>query len=83
MIIETSAIRPISSCAGDEHALCARIRAEFDEMPGLNLTLLQAARLFDLEPARCARVLGDLVASGVLWSDGHLYSRPGCGRSSH
>ena len=52
-------------------------------MPGLNLTLLQAARLFGVEPARCERVLRDLVANGALWSDGHVYSRPGCGRHSH
>ena len=83
MITETSAIDPTSTCHGDDRALCARIRAEFDEMPGLNLTLMQAARLFDVEPARCARVLGELVASGALWSDGHLYSRPGTGRHSH
>ena len=30
-----------------------RIRAEFVEMPGLKLTLPQAARLFNLEQARC------------------------------
>ncbi len=83
MITETSAIDPQSTCRGDEHRLRARIRAEFDEMPGLNLTLMQAARLFDVDPARCARVLADLVASGALWSDGHLYSRPGSGRHSH
>ena len=57
MNIEFSVVGTQSSCAGDEHTLCARIRAEFDEMPGLNLTLLQAARLFDVEPARCERVL--------------------------
>ena len=83
MNIEFSVVGTQSSCAGDEHTLCARIRAEFDEMPGLNLTLVQAARLFDVEPARCERVLRDLVASGALWSDGHVYSRPDCGRHSH
>ena len=83
MITEISATDPLSTRGGDEHSLCARIRAEFDEMPGLNLTLQQAARLFGIDPARCARVLADLVGSGALWSDGHLYSRPGSDRHSH
>jgi hypothetical protein len=83
MITETSATDSLPTCGGDEHSLCARIRAEFDEMPGLNLTLQQAARLFGIDPAHCARVLADLVGSGALWSDGHLYSRPGSDRHSH
>jgi hypothetical protein len=83
MNTDTAAVRTSTGCTGDDHMLCVRIRAEFDEMPGLNLTLLQAARLFDVEPARCARVLGDLVGRGALWSDGYLYSRPGSDRRSH
>ena len=43
----------------DEPQLYVRIEAEYREMPGQALTLPQAARLFNLEPARCERVLGD------------------------
>ena len=35
-------------------------------MPGLTLTLPQAARLFSLEPARCERILDALVHAGLL-----------------
>ena len=59
-----------------------RIRAEFVEMPGLKLTLPQTARLFNLEQARCERVLGALVARGALSSDGKAFVRAGDGGRS-
>lgn len=43
-----------------------RIRAEYDEMPGLCLTAAQAQRLLGLEPHECAHVLGALVDAGYL-----------------
>jgi hypothetical protein len=43
-----------------------RITAEFAEMPGMNLTLPQASRLFHVETVRCERVLARLVAAGAL-----------------
>ena len=43
-----------------------RIVAEYREMPGLNLTLAQASRLFGLAPDQCAAVLQTLVAEGRL-----------------
>ena len=46
-----------------------RIQAEFAEMPGLKLTIPQAARLFHAEGARCQRVLIQLVAAGILSVD--------------
>jgi hypothetical protein len=46
--------------------LCPIIRAEFDEMPGLNLTLPQAARLWGVEPWLCRDALEMLVKEGVL-----------------
>jgi hypothetical protein len=49
-------------------------------MPGLNLTLAQAARLFSLERVRCARVLDALVVSGVLTTDGNAFARADSGR---
>jgi len=69
-----------SSKPGIEHDICARVWAEFREMPGLTLTLAQAARLFSLERVRCARVLDALVVSGVLTSDGVAFARADSGR---
>lgn len=58
----------------NEHDLCARVRAEFWEMPGLKLTLPQASRLFSIEPARCERVLEALVRDGHLATDGSTFA---------
>ena len=60
----------------DDTQLCRRIHAEFREMPGLRLTLPQAARLFSLEPDRCERVLAALVESGQLASTGTTFTSP-------
>lgn len=46
--------------------LAARLRSEFLEMPGLQLTSAQAARLFELEPSLCEALLNRLVIDGVL-----------------
>ena len=46
--------------------LVARVRGEFQEMPGLSLTLAQAARLFALNPTDCQQVLGLLLSDGFL-----------------
>jgi hypothetical protein len=48
-----------------EH-LASRIRSEFKEMPGLNLTLPQAQRLWGLPPDVCSEVFGVLVDRSVL-----------------
>ena len=66
----------------EEHDLCTRVRAEFQEMPGLTLTLPQASRLFSIEPARCERVLGTLVHAGDLATDGKAFASPRGGRRS-
>ena len=58
-----------------DHDLHLRVRGEFVEMPGLRLTLAQAARLFHLEAARCERVLAALVESGVLSVSGRMFVR--------
>ena len=47
-------------------ALSARIRAEYDEMPGLCLTLGQAVRLWNLDSSTCAKVLENLRHEGYL-----------------
>jgi hypothetical protein len=64
----------------NECDLHLRIHAEYQEMPGLKLTLPQASRLFNLEPARCAQALDALVARGVLRRDGHAFLHARCGR---
>jgi hypothetical protein len=70
-----------SRCASPEDVdLHTRVRAEFGEMPGLKLTLPQAARLFNMEQSRCERVLGALVDGGALSSDGKSFIRAGNGR---
>jgi hypothetical protein len=46
--------------------LVSRIRSEFLEMPGLQLTLAQAARLWNLEPRACRDVIEALVDSAFL-----------------
>jgi Fic family protein len=53
-----------------------RVRAEYLKMPGLSLTLSQAARLWGLTASHSTRVLSVLVESGFLRSDGRgLYRR--------
>lgn len=64
----------------DDSAVHTRIRAEYQEMPGLCLTLSQAARLFDLDLTRCARVLNGLVTEGALWTNGREFLGRNVGR---
>jgi len=66
--------------AQTEDALRARICAEYVEMPGMCLTLPQAARLLDIERIRCERLLKALVADGVLGTDGRLFFNARVGR---
>jgi hypothetical protein len=60
-------------CSTDDRAIEARIVFEYIELPGLSLTLPQAARLFDLDMTRCAHLLKDLVDDGTLWTDGYAF----------
>ncbi len=46
--------------------LLRRIRSEFEEMPGLSLTLAQAARLFGIPPEACSRILAKFAEEGLL-----------------
>lgn len=66
----------------DFSVLQSRVVAEFREMPGLRLTLAQAARLFGIDSARCQRVLGVLVQHGVLATDGRTFARADAGTRS-
>jgi|SwirhisoilCB1_FD_contig_31_3324278_length_618_multi_2_in_0_out_0_1 hypothetical protein len=64
--------------------LLQRIRAEFVEMPGLTLTLPQAARLWCLTAPQAKATLTELVNDGFLMWDPHgIYRRRGsCPRCS-
>jgi DNA-binding response OmpR family regulator len=46
--------------------IAERIRGEFREMPGLHLTLAQAARLWDVDRETCQRILDNLVGEQFL-----------------
>ena len=48
------------------HALLCRIQGEFKDMPGLSLTLPQAARLFALRSDIASRILNRLSDERVL-----------------
>ena len=48
------------------HRLVHRVRNEFIEMPGLQLTLPQAARLWGLDPEASRRVIDTLVEGSFL-----------------
>jgi hypothetical protein len=50
----------------DTPALVTRIRGEFMEMPGLQLTLPQAERLWGLDAQACQAVIDALVESAFL-----------------
>jgi hypothetical protein len=56
------------------HALVERARGEFLEMPGLRLTIPQAARLWNLDADSCSRVIDTLVGASFLrWTaDGNV-----------
>ncbi len=52
--------------AVDTRYLVERIRLEYDEMPGLSLTLGQAARFWQLDQETCRLALECLVRDGFL-----------------
>ncbi|MGE3510821.1 MAG: hypothetical protein AB7N65_18260 [Vicinamibacterales bacterium] len=43
-----------------------RVRAEFEEMPGLTLTEHQAAKLFGIEQKMCRDVINQLIHASYL-----------------
>jgi hypothetical protein len=47
-------------------ALVDRVRGEFNEMPGLQLTMPQAAKLLGIEPDACRDVIDALVDAAFL-----------------
>ena len=72
----------VVSTTFDEDDLCLRVLSEYREMPGLHLTLPQAARLFSLDRTRCALVLSTLVKRGALVTNGLEFTIANVGRRS-
>ena len=61
-----SPYRDDTSPRDDGTAVVRRIYAEFEEMPGLELTEAQAARLWWLDRTLCRRLLAALVDARYL-----------------
>jgi DNA-binding IclR family transcriptional regulator len=46
--------------------IARRVLSEFEEMPGMTLTLRQAARLFGLDQDFCREIMDTLIDSAYL-----------------
>jgi len=59
--------------------LIQRIREEFDEAPGLQITVEEGVRFWALDPETCAMVLSVLHNAGFLvrTQDGRYHRAPG------
>ena len=58
--------------------LVQRIREEFEEVPGLRLTIREAARFWGLDEETCGHVLAQLLAAGFLARGGDGRYRQTC-----
>ena len=63
-----------------DHTLLKQVYDEYIEMPGLQLTVAQASRLWDVKPERVGPALDQLVATAFLQHVGECYVRADCGR---
>ena len=70
--------------ASHRHTTVAeRIRAEFNELPGLRLTRAQVRRLCSVDLRTCEQVLADLEREGFLSCDNQgQFARPTSSRRS-
>ena len=67
----------IQTTASPLEEVIRRVRAEYLEMPGLQLTVAQAARLWHLDPVACEALLATLVQSRFLIKTrSEAYARP-------
>ena len=80
--LDVPAPPPPVAALDDDDRLSERIKAEFREMPGLTLTLPQAARLFSIDLVLCRLVLDALVVEGYLASNGRTFANARDGRRS-
>lgn len=65
--------------AAARHMLLEQFRSELRETPGLALTLPQAARLFNIQPETCERLVSALTKEGSIQirHDGRLVPTAG------
>ena len=60
----------------DVELMAKRVRAEFEEMPGMTLTMPQASRLFGIEREICKTVVEQLVTTAYLkWTSSGAVTR--------
>lgn len=56
--------------------IAARVRSEFEEMPGLRLTMGQASKLFGLRQEECRTIVDRLVKISYLrWTNSGAVTR--------
>jgi hypothetical protein len=60
----------------DVELVTKRVRAEFEEMPGMTLTMPQASRLFGIEREICKTIVERLVTTSYLkWTNSGAITR--------
>lgn len=60
----------------DVEMVTERVRAEFEEMPGMTLTMPQASKLFGIEHEICRTVVERLVTTSYLkWTHSGAVTR--------
>ena len=62
----TNTLARIDTEAEAIRELTRRVQAEYAEMPGLSVTLVQAQRLLAIDESTCAAVFKSLIKRGVL-----------------
>jgi hypothetical protein len=75
-------LQAAASPAGGERDLWRRVCHDYLEMPGLRLTLAQAARLWSIDAVQCRHVLNRLVDEAFLRCEEGLYMRADCDSAS-
>lgn len=81
MTAEAASIVHPGSREANPLSIAQRIRGEYTEMPGLTLTVRQAARLWGVSVSQSERLLSELVESRFLVEDSDgAYRRRGCPR---
>ena len=64
--------------SSEMYSVVDRVRGEFNEMPGLHLTIPQACRLWGIEPSACRDIVDGLVRSAFLrWTPSGTIARIG------
>ena len=60
----------------DVESVTKRVQAEFEEMPGMTLTMPQASRLFGIEREVCRTIVERLVTTSYLkWTNSGAVTR--------